>query len=214
METWEDDDGNKWVSCDALATGDYSGSGDIGAANIRFLQERDDCRVRRGAHSSRQAWLADTVENRELVRDLEEDYPLLDEETHGQVQAEQEEELFEGFLDRELCRHLEKEYGPAIREWAEDVLTADDRWELYRAAMEEENEYVIWETGGPYVRTSKIKGAFARLVADRALAAARAESGLDGTGTAGVLVMADWLEEHGSPQAGALREVADELRGA
>src|SRR5215203_1640249 len=91
-------DGDWYVSCDALTVGDYGGYGTVGEANIRSLEkEQEDTLIRYGHYYSKQLWLADTPDNREIIRRLEDDYPLYDEEEHSRVEMEWEEEAWDNY---------------------------------------------------------------------------------------------------------------------
>src|SRR5215211_9312434 len=91
-----------YISCDALTVGDYGGYGTVGEANIRSLErEQTDndypVHIEHGAYASKQLWLFDTPENREIIKRLEDDYPLVDEEEHSRVEMEWEMEAWDDY---------------------------------------------------------------------------------------------------------------------
>jgi hypothetical protein len=168
MEESEDEDGVKYISCDVLCVGDYGGASSVGEANIRALgEDYPDSITRHWPYSTRQLFLPDTPETREIIEHLERDYPLYNEEEHSKVEMEWEQEAWESWLRSDLVRTLEDR----LKEWAEDTATGDQLWEAYRWAMEKENEYPIMENNGCCVRTDEIQESFARAVLCRFLGA-------------------------------------------
>lgn len=204
IERMTDDDGQEWVSCDALCVGDYGGAGSVGEANIRAL-ERDypDAWVRHGDYYSRQLWLPLSEETEAIVQGLDKDYPLYDEEEQSRVEDEWEQEAWPSWLRSDLLRTLPN----ALRDWA-DELPDSDLFDAYRAAMECENEYPIPEYNGVAVRIDRIKGAFLeRLTAD---ALAEAVETCPELADAPRGILADCLADKGHDAlAEAIREMAE-----
>lgn len=163
VETWTDEDGIAWVSCGSLTVGDYGGAGSVGEANIRCLKEREDCRIKFGAYYSRQAWLLDTEENRELVEGLVRDYPLIDEEEMSRVEMEWEEEAWTIWLQDDLNATLPDELGEVIG----DEIDSGEQWDLYRRAMDMTNTYPAPEYSNVHVDVDRIKDTYAQLVLAR-----------------------------------------------
>lgn len=94
----------------------------------------------------------------ELMNGLE-NYPILDEEHHSNMEFEAEEAAWNSWVCADLIERLPNEWDegelpegfppdyPTLREWAEDL---DDGilYDAYRYAMEECNEYPIHEDSG------------------------------------------------------------------
>ena len=157
VEFHTDDDDSKWVSCDACTVGDYGGHADFGEANIRAL-ERDypDChRIWHWAYNTRQLYLTYTPEHEEVMRQLDEDYPLYDESTYSEVQVEWEEEAWRDYICSDLLRTLPSD----LRDWA-DEQSEEMQWQWYRDSMEAANEYPYFEGTSAGVRIDKIKDEF------------------------------------------------------
>ena len=160
VQTWTDEDGVKWISCDALSYGDYHGMCDVAESNIRALVQKmagEGWILEKDCYGSKKLWLVDSEENQEVVRYLSEEYPLWDEDVHSRVQDELEQEAWEGWIKSDLLRGLPE----WIRETGlEDRLGEGEAWEAYREGMEETNTQVVFESGGAYVRVERIQEAF------------------------------------------------------
>lgn len=217
-----DDDGTRWISCDVLCTGDYGGSGDIGFANQRALPtyaERPDwffpddadiehTRETHGAYHSAQAWCLDTKENRELLTGLVRNYPLLDEETHSEVQMEWEQEALTSWAFGDIGRELESDYDKLFRDlWDElpsgfedrssefrihfaELLNSEGEYNgptqcgIYRAAMEVTNSSPTYEYSGAHIPIDSIIDAIAAQILPRI-----------GATENGIAFLTDWLSE-------------------
>lgn len=200
MEFWTDEDtGIVYVSHSSLCVGDYGGAGSVGEANIRALADTEGACERFGAYYSKQLWLPDTPENREIIEALD-DYPLVSDEAHAEVELEWEREAFDSCYRRDLEREL-----PELVALILEPLNGDEWYELYRAAMEAENQYPTMEYSGAYLPIKRIADTFRELCAERAermaleeSAAAFAAAGLsfDLSDPTDSLVAADWLEEN------------------
>ncbi len=145
METWTDEDGQVWISCDALATGDYHPGADYGEANIRYLEDGEDAFVSHGAHGHKQLWLPDTPENRELVEYLEHDYPLLSDQTHAEVISDWEEEAWGSWIRHDLLNSLGR--NSYLKDWAGEIPEQELR-RMYWDVMSETNAQVVAEGSG------------------------------------------------------------------
>jgi hypothetical protein len=167
MDHYQDDDGQPYISCDWLHVSEYGGAGSVGEANIRALENEDGAFIRHGAYYSRQLWLPDTEENRDLIESLERNYPLVDEEIHSEVELEWERAAWESYGRTDLNDSLPDDLGEII----DDDLTENDQWECYRKAMEQENAYPAMEYSGAYLPIKRIQNTYAELVIGRLLRA-------------------------------------------
>jgi hypothetical protein len=95
-----------------------------------------------------------------LIEGLERDYPLISEEEHSRVELEWEQEMWSSWLKDDLVRALPDE----LSEIVEDDLDDGELYQLYRNAMEQENEYPIFEQSGCTVRRDRIQDTFNELV--------------------------------------------------
>ncbi len=196
METMIDEDGTAFVSCDHLCVGDYGGAGSVGEANIRSLQsDFPDSFVRHGDYYSRRLWLPDNEEMREIIKGLEENYPLYDEEMHSEVEMEWQQEAWDLWLEDDLVRTLPEE----LREWVE-LISEDDHhtmlWLAYQQAMEKTNTYPEAEYSGVYVDVDRIKDAFAS-----ALERFRLREKYELPDDMPDEICNDWLQERGASEA-------------
>ena len=155
---------------------------DVDIANITYEHFRRACEDRlwsdddevagvtviklRGSWGSRTYWVCKGVydELDEMIDGLE-SYPLIDDEEHSQVEIEWEREAFDDYADSDLERTLGEEV-----EQCYDNLTLDQRFEAYRAAMEEMNEYPVPEYSGSYIPTERIADCYAKHLKEMARA--------------------------------------------
>lgn len=168
MERYTNDDGTEFISCACLVVGDYVGYGSIGEANIRALvrdkdKTEEDYMTITGPYHEKQLWLLDTEENRKLIKKLEEQYPLYDEEMHSLVETEWEGESWESYVKNDLLRGLPDELGEVIT----DDLDDDDLFQIYRDAMEKTNTYPVMEYSSCSVDVERIQETFTQLVLER-----------------------------------------------
>ena len=143
------------------AYSDYGGSS-VDKANIRSLQQMfgEAIRVDHGAYSSEQAWVTEAgvmamdEETWESLKDtLEglEDYPVIDDCTLSEVEAEIEDEAWDSWLKADFDKELRKYFSDEIEEHLAAHPKHDDfeerldehLWEIFRLS---EPEY-IHETG-------------------------------------------------------------------
>ena len=126
LRTETDEDGYRWITCDALSHGDYGGYGAHGLANIRALPDcaerpewlpdgAEHTRTDSGYYSSQSAWCLDTRENRELLAQLVDGYPSLDDDEVSRVEMEWEEEALRDYGFTEIGQALEKDFGEQWR---------------------------------------------------------------------------------------------------
>lgn len=168
MVRYTNDDGTELISCDYLSVGDYDGSGSVGEANIRALMRDKACKeedsyIERSVHSFRQLWLLDTEENREIIKKLEEQYPLYDEEVHSLVETEWEEESWKDYVMKDLLRGLPDELGEVIT----DDLDEDCLWSIYKDAMDQTNTYPSMSYNSCSIDVKRIQEKFTQLVLER-----------------------------------------------
>lgn len=173
IETRETDDGPQ-VSHSCCDVGDYYGSGSIGAANIAWLEEHypDDCVTYCGSHGYRQVWLPDTEAFRELLSGLDH-YPLFDDESHSEIEAQWELEAWDGWLRSDLLRSLD-ELTRSMASAMED----GELFQCYLYATDSTNTYPVCEESGVHVDVKRIQDAFAAAVELAAINHDRAEDGL------------------------------------
>lgn len=206
----EDEDDAKWyISCNALLVGDYVGAGSVGEANIRALTDPKssdyvkDHIESHGGYYSRQVWLPDTEENRDLIEGLERDYPVIDEELVSEVEMEWENELWLNDLRQELVRTVGKEISWALEETL-DAMASHERWglmlwECYRSAMAAENEYPVFEYNGCYVDADRIYARYAEFVIELlqdVITAMPFQLAHWGTDPVESDILADWIEDN------------------
>ncbi len=160
VETWTDDDGFKYVSCSMLAQGDYCGSSYC-EANIRALEGTEGAIIRHGHYYSRQLWLPDNDESRAIIDQLA-DYPCWDDEIVSTVEMEWEEAAWADYGIADLRNTYSCGDRPALADVL-DVLSADDAFECYRRAMEQENCYPTFEDAGACLPLDRIADTFAAL---------------------------------------------------
>ena len=173
-----DGDGAYFLS-DFLSGSDYSGSL-VERANYRdFLEEygeHDGVHEVYGGHGTfAVAVRIDAVdEEMAAVFDALEDYPLISEETHGELEMEAQDEAWESWAESDFVRELENRFGEdrtAAHIWSELVFVPDSEpagqvrlfetgerpkpeslehavRALFETARETANEYWIDETGG------------------------------------------------------------------
>lgn len=168
MERYTNEDGTEFISCSWLSVGDYGGTGSAGEANIRALvrdkdKTAEDYMTITGPYHSKQLWLLDTEENREIIKKLEEQYPLYDEEMYSLVETEWEEESWKGYVRNDLLRGLPDELGEVIT----DDLDDDALWSIYRNAMDKANTYPAMEYSGCSIDVKRIQETFTQLVLER-----------------------------------------------
>jgi hypothetical protein len=172
VQTWTDDDGVKWVSCDALCVGDYGGSGTVGEANIRALQRdqpSEDWLTERGCYGHKQLWLIDNPTNRDIVEGLVRDYPLIDEEEYSRVETEWEDEAWRDYGYKDMMRLLKDRCRDDAAD-AMDFLSLDELTEVYYAIRQDGHE-PVFEYSGCCLRLDRMADEYADRV--RALALER-----------------------------------------
>jgi hypothetical protein len=205
------------ISHDYLVVGDYGGASSVGEANIRTLEPLEGSHMEHGAYSSRQLWLPDTEDNRELIASFD-NYPCLDDEVLCEVEAEWELEAWNSYVRSDLLRSLPLEVRHVADELEED--RKEILWELYLEAMEKTNSYPNAEDSGVHVPIDRIKDTFGQLVEDEIVFAASKESGIplayehdESTGytwQTPLGIIADWYEENGHQWAETIRYIADQ----
>lgn len=129
-----------------------------------------------GYYSSKQAWLLVSEETEDLINGLC-NYPVVDEDDESSLELDREYEDFDSWIRADLTRAVrdvetgyDETLGDLIDRLDEAGLTTEKRreifWLVYRRAMEQKNEYPVFEYTGVYVRIEKIQDAFADLLAD------------------------------------------------
>ena len=150
------DTGDQYISCDLLTVGDYGGAGSVGEANIRTCEEQyPDCWVRYGTYGFRQAWLLDTEDNRDLIRDLERDYHVLDDCILSRVENEWEHEAFDNHVKKDLLDCLPDHLRDLADTWGDE-----DLYRLYHDAQAETQIFPSWEYSGCYIPVNKLADSF------------------------------------------------------
>tara|TARA_R110001583_G_scaffold11984_4_gene53418 strand:- start:9138 stop:9749 length:612 start_codon:yes stop_codon:yes gene_type:complete len=106
-----------------------------------------------GGWGSNTLWLLECEETKDIIACLA-DYPLLDDDLHGQVELEWEDEAWECWVRSDLYSHLDEDLQEAI----DDDKTTDAKlYEAYRLAMESTNTYPTHEYAGTHVDIDRIK---------------------------------------------------------
>ena len=89
------------------------------------------------------------------------DYPLISDDTHSEIEMEWETEAFNSWAESDLLRdvgeRLEDKFDTMTKEQCQTIT-----WEAYRAAMEELNEYPTPEYNGSHIDVDRIGDAFVR----------------------------------------------------
>ena len=167
-----DADGNYFLS-DLLGGSDYSGSL-VERANYReFLEEfgeQDGVHEVYGGHGTfAVAVRVDAIDDAmaEVFQGLE-DYPLISDEAHSELELEAQEEAWESWTESDFVRELESRFGEDFAELVyvpcnepagqERLFETGERpkpenldeavRQLFETAREDANEYWIDETGG------------------------------------------------------------------
>jgi hypothetical protein len=179
----DDKTGKPFISCDVLAQGDYSSAGDVGEANIRALkkhlgEEGEGSYLwheELGHYGYHQLWLADTEDNRDIIKQLEEDYQVFDEEELSRVQDEWERKAWDdyGWADIKLDVHkdvLDDDDYAVWEQEVEDKVEAlnnhkegeGDSWllECYYEAKGLANVYPTFEYDGACLHLDKMAEEF------------------------------------------------------
>lgn len=207
----------RYISCDVLCFGDYGGAGSVGRANIDALKDRPGAWVENGAYWSEMLWLPITEENKEIVTELDEQYPLFDEEAHSEVEMRWEEEAWKDCYKQDLLRLIAKDDSALSILFDTDSFDADTLWQLYIESMDECNRYPTMEYSGASIPIDGIKDAFAHKC--RFAAHCQIVDAVQGGPFAGYATMpreewpivADWLIDHGEDVlAEYLRELASQ----
>lgn len=177
-------DGRSFVTTKVLSYGDYDDSSDVERANVRFLEEANQGHVQyvpmnaltawrlpdltidedvtliiaKGMFSSVEALLIDSEENRELINYLENDYPLIDEETLSEVENEMFQADWESWIKHDLFNAI-----------GIDPDSLDDEKTLsvfFSACKETGVEYIIEAGGVGYIDIDALADVFKRLLAE------------------------------------------------
>lgn len=222
MQEWTDDDGTEWISSDCLCVGDYCGTSDIGEANIRSLTRSmdkagkdEDYYLERSAYSTKTLWIRKTEDNLELIKGLEEDYPLIDDACSGEVICDWEREAWESWLRHDLIHELPEQYTECADDWTTD----EKLWEAYREVMEETNTDPHPEGAGVYIEVGRILPTWIESIRDQVRAHIQklltTKTGhfvFPSPDPVHHLIAADYLLEIGKDREGTwLREWAQEL---
>lgn len=160
VETWTDEDGLNYISCSLLQQGDYCGASYC-EANIRALEDTEGAVIRHGHYYSRQLWLPDNDENRDVLAALA-DYPCWDDEEVSRVEMEWEEAAWKDYGIADLRNTYQRGDRPALADVL-DALSAEDAFACYLRAMEAENAYPTFEDSGASLPLDRIAEAFAAL---------------------------------------------------
>jgi len=106
-----------------------------------------------GGFGSNTLYLLECDETEDILSALA-DYPLVDEDLHGQIECEWEDEAWECWVRSDLYDHLDDELQDAI----DDNKTTDAKlFEAYRLAMQATNTYAITEYASTYIDIDRIK---------------------------------------------------------
>lgn len=111
-----------------------------------------------GGYGSNTLWLLDCEEMREVIASLE-DYPLLDDCDHSEVEVEWEEDAWDDWIRYDLHRTLSEELQDKA-----DSLPDEKLFSAYRKAMEACNEYPVAEHAGVYVNVGHISDTYAEYI--------------------------------------------------
>lgn len=114
-----------------------------------------------GSHGAETIYLLEGEPATEELLGALEEYPLLDDEVHSEVEMEWEDAAWNDWVCQELVAALDDE---ELKEWAEGGANADDPYSLFRCAchraMEECNVYFTFEHASAYVDVGRIASAF------------------------------------------------------
>ena len=132
QEIYTDNFGNEWLTDDCLTVGDYGGAGSVGAANLRWLEEKGNVCSPSGMHidshnrlrfsdsessdfsvvfyhssySYKRAFIRLSGEqaDAEIIEATQtlENYPLYDEQVLSEIECEWEEEAWEDYIRSDL----------------------------------------------------------------------------------------------------------------
>ena len=106
-----------------------------------------------GGYGSNTLYLLECDETEDILSALA-DYPLVDEDLHGQIECEWEDEAWECWVRSDLYGRLDEDLQEAI----DDDKTTDAKlFEAYRLAMEATNTYAITEYASTYIDIDRIK---------------------------------------------------------
>ena len=134
-----------------LSGSDYCSSGSVEVSNHRvFLERYKDSPnvydVYGGYGTFAVAIRLDSV-TPEMMEDFAslDDYPVLDEDDHSEVEIDAENEAWESFVRSDFVRELHKHF-PAFED-AIDNLSNDQTWALFSKLMDRTNTYWEHEAG-------------------------------------------------------------------
>lgn len=150
--------GNEWLTHDCLMFGDYGGAGDVGLANIQFIQDNlpeSEWFLWEGGFGSKTIYLKPGPDADKLLKRLDE-YPAFDDGYVSEVESEWEKEAWDSWLQEALVRAAFPEAHLELLDWFSD----EPLWPCYKQAMDDSEEYVVSETNGIYVDVRKIKDNF------------------------------------------------------
>lgn len=183
MQTIQIIEGTKYITHSTLQFGDYGGAGSVGAANIRDIKRENtfveiymsdidndyraplfddmpapDVISAVGAYGSETVYVrSDIWEANEY--DCLDDYPLLSDETHSDIEMQWEREAFTDYASHDLYRDLPERNMRKL-----DMLPSEQNaefvWAAYRAAMEECNEYPTPEYSSSHIPVDEIQNSF------------------------------------------------------
>jgi len=152
---------NDFLTPDILSGSDYGSSGSVEVSNHRVWLERygklpNVYDVYGGHGTFAVAIRLDSI-TPEMIEDLNalEDYPVLDEEDHSEVEMEAENESWENCYRSDFTRALAKKF-PALEEKIDD-LTTEQVDSIFYELMERTNTYWEHETGNnAFVRVERV----------------------------------------------------------
>lgn len=87
------------------------------------------------------------------------DYPLLSDDTHSEIEMEWENEAFESWAESDLIRSLDDRQQEKLDTMPDETRTGLT-WEAYRVAMEETNTYPTPEYSGSHIDIDRIAEEF------------------------------------------------------
>ena len=114
-----------------------------------------------GSYGSRSVYVRKSCEILREVVDALENYPLISDETCGEVEMEWENEAWECWVRSDLIATLDNDTQEKIERVEDSAL-----FQAYRDAMEACNEYPVAEGSGVYVAVDRIAPTFAEYVAE------------------------------------------------
>lgn len=161
------------LSCDVVMAGDYLHTEDIGESNCRSIMRDIEGAFEADNYPTLQVWIPDNEENREILRRLEENYPIYDEDDHSYVCMEWQ---WAAFLDKygyryEIIRLLPE----PMQAWLGEYQFSGEgenrenschplNWDLFNQSMQIANAEWIYKQNRAIIRNRDLQKMIDRLI--------------------------------------------------